>query len=201
MNKIIPTFILIGLIFTLFGCQKSESPFDSYDSFLNDENPEITIVFEDDSEIVIQLFPDIAPKTVSNFINLSEQDFYDNLTFHRVVKNFVMQGGDPLGDGTGGADNDIDGEFSRNGVTNDIPHVRGVISMARGRDYDSASSQFFLVHQDSKYLDGDYAAFGGIVEGFDVLDNFCNVKTDSNDKPIEDIIIKDIIVDTKGKSY
>ncbi len=137
----------------------------------------VEIEIADYGTISLELDADTAPISVTNFINLANDGFYDGLTFHRIIKDFMIQGGDPLGNGTGGADNNIKGEFKSNGVENDISHVRGVISMARSMDADSASSQFFIVHQDSTYLDGEYAAFGKVTEGIEIVDQICDNTT------------------------
>lgn len=126
---------------------------------------------------MVDLYPEIAPITVENFVKLAEDGFYDGLTFHRVMKGFMIQGGDPKGDSTGGAEETIKGEFSKNGVENPLSHKRGVVSMARSQMPDSASSQFFIVHEDSTYLDGEYAAFGCVTEGMDVVDKICEEAT------------------------
>lgn len=165
------------------------------------ENPVATLEIEDYGTIVLELYPDVAPITVANFIKLANSGFYDGLTFHRIIENFMIQGGDPKGDGTGGPGYAIKGEFSQNGVKNDISHVRGVISMARSSMPDSAGSQFFIVHQDSTYLDGQYAAFGRVTEGLDVLDKVATVDTYASDKPKKDVVIKSLTVDTKGVDY
>lgn len=142
-------------------------------------------------EIVIKLEPDIAPITVANFKKLVGEGFYDGLIFHRVINNFMIQGGDPKGTGMGGSDENIKGEFASNGVENSISHKRGVISMARnGYDMDSASSQFFIVHKDSTYLDGDYAAFGAVVYGIETVDKVAKVSTNGSDKPYKNVIIE-----------
>lgn len=133
----------------------------------------IEIEVEDFGMIKATLNEDVAPITVSNFVSLAKDGFYDGLTFHRVVEGFVIQGGDPEGNGTGGSGNQIKGEFSANGVENELSHTRGALSMARGQDYDSASSQFFIVQEDSTYLDGEYAAFGYVTEGMEVVDAIC----------------------------
>ena len=125
---------------------------------------------KDYGTITVELYPDIAPITVANFKKLINEKFYDGLTFHRIISGFMIQGGDPLGNGTGGSDENIKGEFANNGVSNNLSHTRGVISMARSQDMNSASSQFFIVHQDSTYLDGQYAAFGKVTEGMEVVD-------------------------------
>ena len=133
----------------------------------------VTIDVQDYGTISLELDADTAPISVTNFINLSKDGFYDGLTFHRIISGFMIQGGDPKGNGTGGSDQTIKGEFSENGVENDISHVRGTISMARANDPDSASSQFFIVHEDSTFLDGQYAAFGHVTDGMDVVDAIC----------------------------
>lgn len=131
-------------------------------------------------KIDLELDADVAPITVTNFINLVNDKFYDGLTFHRIIDGFMVQGGDPSGDGTGGSSKTIKGEFSDNGINNSISHVRGVISMARSNSYDSASSQFFIVHEDSTFLDGKYAAFGKVTSGMDVVDELAKVKVEDN---------------------
>lgn len=140
----------------------------------------VKINMKDYGTIEVELDADQAPITVTNFVNLAKDGFYDGLTFHRIISGFMIQGGDPKGNGTGGSDQTIKGEFSENGVENDISHVRGVISMARSKDPDSASSQFFIVHEDSLFLDGNYAAFGHVTEGMDVVDKICE------DTPVQD---------------
>lgn len=166
-----------------------------------DKNPVATIEMEDGGIIKIELYPETAPNTVRNFISLANDNFYDGLIFHRVIKGFMIQGGDPIGNGTGGPDYSIYGEFSNNNFENNIVHERGVISMARSRDMNSAGSQFFIMHADAPHLDGDYAAFGKVIEGMDVVDAIANTKTDSNDKPATDMKIKTITVDTFGVKY
>ena len=136
-------------------------------------NPVVTIVVKDYGTIVLELYPDVAPITVENFCTLAESGFYDGLTFHRVMKGFMIQGGDPNGNGSGGSGTNIKGEFAANGFENDLLHTRGVISMARATPYDSASSQFFIMHQDAPHLDGQYAAFGMVTSGMEVVDAIC----------------------------
>ena len=144
-------------------------------------------------KIVVELYGDTAPITVENFKKLVSEGFYDGLIFHRVIEDFMIQGGDPKGNGTGGSDKKIKGEFSANGVDNDLKHERGVISMARSSDsYDSASSQFFICHKTSEHLDGDYAAFGRVVYGMEVVDEIASVKTNINDKPLNKVIMKEV---------
>lgn len=137
------------------------------------EYPVATITMEDGGVIVLNLFPKVAPNTVANFIELANSGFYDGLTFHRVISGFMIQGGDPLGNGMGGSDQKIKGEFKANGVENSIAHDRGVLSMARAQAYDSASSQFFIMHAAAPYLDGQYAAFGSVISGIEVVDSIC----------------------------
>ena len=140
----------------------------------------VEIAVKDYGTIKVELDADIAPITVTNFVNLAKGGFYDGLTFHRIIDGFMIQGGDPLGNGTGGADENIKGEFAQNGVENSISHVRGTISMARSQEYDSASSQFFFVQSDSTYLDGQYAGFGTVTEGMEIVDKICQ------DIPVQD---------------
>lgn len=139
-----------------------------------------------------ELYPDVAPITVENFVKLVKENFYDGLIFHRVIKGFMIQGGDPTGTGMSGSDQKIKGEFLANGVVNNLKHTRGVLSMARSMDPNSASSQFFIMHQDAPHLDGQYAAFGKITDGIEVVDEIADSKTDFRDKPLEDQIIKTI---------
>ena len=156
------------------------------------EKIKFRIIMNNDKTMAGELYPDFAPKTVENFIKLVKNKFYDGLIFHRVIKGFMIQGGDPLGNGMGGSSEEIYGEFLSNGFKNDLKHERGVISMARASDPNSASSQFFIMHADASYLDGNYAAFGKIIEGLDVIDEIASVKTDFRDKPLVDQIIKKI---------
>ena len=137
------------------------------------QNPIVTFTLNNGKTIKAELYPDIAPNTVNNFLSLVNSGFYDGLTFHRIIEGFMMQGGDPNGNGTGGSSETIKGEFASNGVDNPLSHTRGAISMARAADPDSASSQFFIVHKDSTFLDGDYAVFGYVTEGMDIVDQIC----------------------------
>ena len=152
----------------------------------------VQIEMDNGGIIKLELYPDVAPITVENFVSLVKDGFYDGLTFHRVIKNFMIQGGDPTGTGMGGSDKTIKGEFSSNGVDNTLSHTRGTISMARSQKKDSASSQFFICHADATYLDGDYAAFGKVVEGMDVVDEIAGVKTNYNDKPLTAVVMKSV---------
>lgn len=165
------------------------------------ENPIVTIEMEDGKVMKAELYPEVAPNTVNNFISLIKKNFYDGIIFHRVINVFMIQGGDPEGRGMGGPGYQIRGEFSANGFKNDLKHERGVLSMARTMQEDSAGSQFFIMHQYSPHLDGQYAGFGKLIEGFDVLDEIANTKTGFGDKPVKDQIMKKVTVETFGKDY
>ena len=156
------------------------------------ENTKIVITMNDDSTMEAEFYPEYAPITVENFINLVNDKFYDGLIFHRVIAGFMIQGGDPTGTGMSGSGKNIEGEFLANGHVNNLKHTRGVLSMARAMDPNSASSQFFIMHQDAPHLDGNYAAFGKVTKGIEVVDKIASVKTDYRDKPVEDQIIKSI---------
>ena len=164
-------------------------------------NPIATITMENGGVMKLELYPEIAPNTVRNFIDLVKKEFYNGLIFHRVISGFMIQGGDPDGRGTGGPGYSIKGEFSGNGFPNDLKHARGVISMARSMRPDSAGSQFFIMHQDSPHLDGQYAAFGKLLEGEDVLDAIAATRTGWGDKPVEPQRMKTVTVDTFGVDY
>lgn len=165
-------------------------------------NPVVTIEMQNGKIIKAELYPDKAPNTVNNFISLIKSGFYDELTFHRIVKGFVIQGGDPAGMGYGGPGYCIKGEFSQNGFkANDIKHVRGVLSMARSTPYDSAGSQFFIMHENSAYLDGQYAGFGKVIEGMDVVDEIASVNADRQGYPSVPQIMKKVTVETFGVDY
>lgn len=155
----------------------------------------VTIKIKDGGTIRLELDASAAPETVKNFTELAEKGFYDGLTFHRVISGFMIQGGCPYGTGTGGSGKNIKGEFAANGVDNPIHHVRGVISMARAQNPNSASSQFFIMHKDALYLDGNYAAFGKVTEGMEEVDRIASVRTDSRDKPLEPVVIESITVE------
>ena len=154
------------------------------------ETKNILITMKNGDQIKAELYPEIAPETVENFLNLIEKKFYDGLTFHRVIKGFMIQGGCPIGNGTGGPGYTIHGEFASNGFKNDLKHTRGVLSMARAMDPDSASSQFFIMHEDAPHLDGQYAAFGHVVEGMDTVDQIASVRCDLRDKPLQPVVMK-----------
>lgn len=199
MNRIARNVILIllafGIVFAISGCKKEED-------FSNVENPVVTMEFEGFGVVEIELYPQIAPNTVKNFIHLIEKGFYDGLTIHRVKPGFVIQGGDPNGDGSGGPGYTIKGEFKLNGFDkNTLSHTQGVISMARRpNSYNSAGSQFFIMLGDHKYLDGEYAAFGKVINGMDVVYEIGAVETTA-DRPDEPVVIKKVTVDTKGHTY
>jgi len=165
------------------------------------KNPIVIITMEDGKQIKVELFPDIAPNTVKNFISLAEKGFYDGLIFHRVISGFMIQGGCPQGTGTGGPGYSIKGEFNMNGFKNDLKHTKGVISMARAMHPNSAGSQFFIMHKDAPHLDGQYAAFGKVIEGFEEVDRIANVETNHMDKPLEDQRMKKVEVELFGVEY
>lgn len=165
-------------------------------------NPIVTFNMENGASMKAELYPEKAPNTVNNFISLIRHKFYDGLTFHRVIEGFMIQGGDPAGNGTGGPGYTIKGEFRMNGFAqNDIKHLRGVLSMARSMMPDSAGSQFFIMHENASHLDGQYAAFGKIIEGMDVVDAIASVPTDMRDKPLEPQIIQSVTVECFGEEY
>ena len=215
MKRFIKVSIAIMLMIPalLIGCGNSSVSNDSNSKSITDESTEdnstestenlpiATIEVEGYGIIKAELYPEIAPNTVNNFIYLANSGFYDNLTFHRVIKDFMIQGGDPNGNGTGGPGYSIEGEFTSNGIANSLKHTEGVLSMARAQDPNSAGSQFFIMTKAASHLDGEYASFGKVINGMDVGHEIENVKTGSNDKPKEDIVIKSINVDTKGVDY
>ena len=164
-------------------------------------NPIVTFEMENGDVIKAELYPEIAPNTVNNFISLVKKGFYDGLIFHRVIPDFMIQGGDPQGKGVGGPGYCIKGEFSQNGFKNELLHARGVLSMARTMAPNSAGSQFFIMHEDSPHLDGGYAAFGKLIEGIEVVDKICSVRTDWNDKPRIPQVMKKVTVETFGVDY
>lgn len=163
--------------------------------------PTATITVKDFGDIIVELDPTAAPNTVKNFMSLSNEGFYDGLIFHRIISGFMIQGGDPKGDGTGDPGYGIKGEFASNGVENPIKHVKGVISMARSAEPDSAGSQFFIMHADADYLDGEYAAFGRVISGLDIVDKIAAVKTAAGDRPETDVVIEKITLDAKGFDF
>lgn len=165
------------------------------------QNPIVTITMANDDQIKCELYPEIAPQSVNNFISLIQKNFYDGLIFHRVIKGFMIQGGCPDGIGTGGPGYRIKGEFAQNGFKNDLKHTAGVLSMARSMMPNSAGSQFFIMHKTSPHLDGGYAAFGKVTEGMDVVNKIAETRTDWGDRPIEEQKIKTMTVETFGETY
>lgn len=165
-------------------------------------NPIVTIEMENGKKIKLELYPEKAPNTVNNFISLAESGFYDGLIFHRTISGFMIQGGDPAGTGTGGPGYTIKGEFAINGFTkNDLKHIKGVISMARAQDYNSAGSQFFIMHDNASYLDGQYAAFGKVFSGMEVVDEIATSKTVYPDRPVNPPVMKKVTVETFGVKF
>ena len=213
MKKILLTLITIVTLFSLTGCgveedllgisydiDGNEATLDQYDT----ENPVIAMYIENYGSIVMELYPDVAPNTVNNFISLVKSGFYDDNTFHRLVNDFVLQGGDPNGNGTGGPGYTIKGEFSENGFENDLKHERWVVSMARSQDYDSAGSQFFIMLGDAENLDGEYAAFGRVIDGKDNINRIVRnegISDPNSGKLTHNLTINKAIVDLKGKEY
>lgn len=193
-KKLLSLITISTMIFSLAACSSNNS------NQTEDEPPVITqsgvnatITMEDGEEILLELYPDKAQNTVTNFVSLANKGFYDGLIFHRVIPGFMIQGGDPEGTGTGGPGYSIAGEFSSNGFsTNDLVHSRGVISMARSGDPDSAGSQFFIMHEDSQHLDGEYAAFGKVLSGMETVNKIASTETDAGDKPLTEQKIKTI---------
>ena len=164
-------------------------------------NPIVTIIMTDGSVMKAELYPEVAPNTVNNFISLVKKGFYDGLVFHRVIRGFMIQGGDPQGTGMGGPGYSIKGEFTYNGFSNDLKHTPGVLSMARAMDPNSAGSLFFIMHETSPHLDGQYAAFGKVTDGLDVVNKIAEVPTDYSDRPLEPQMIQNMTVDTFGVEY
>ena len=165
------------------------------------KNPIVTIEMNDGQIIKAELYPEIAPNTVNNFVTLINSGYYNGICFHRVISGFMIQGGDPKGTGTGGPGYCIKGEFTNNGFKNDLKHTRGVLSMARTMMPNSAGSQFFIMHEDAPYLDNQYASFGKVIEGIEVVDSIANCETDWSDRPVEEKIMKKVTVDTFGVEY
>ena len=164
-------------------------------------NPVVTITMENGDVITAELYPDVAPNTVNNFISLINKGFYNNLIFHRGIEGFMLQGGCPMGMGYGGPGSAIKGEFSGNGFKNDLKHTRGVLSMARSMAPNSAGSQFFIMHKNSPHLDGGYAAFGKVIEGMEVVNKIAETNTDYSDRPLTPQIMKTVTVETFGETY
>lgn len=200
-------FIFSALLLVLAGCGQDEAQNDDLEfggvGIPNEEtsHPIATIELNNGKKIVLELYPEVAPNTVNNFISLANSGFYDGTIFHRVIPNFMIQGGDPDGTGAGGPGYSIKGEFTSNGVKNHLLHTRGVISMARSNDLDSAGSQFFIVQADSEHLDNIYAAFGKVTEGMDVVDEIASLETGENDRPVNPPVMTKVTVDTLGVDY
>lgn len=165
------------------------------------QNPVVTIKLNTGKEIKVELYPELAPNTVNNFISLVNSNYYDGLIFHRVIQGFMIQGGCPEGSGMGGPGYSIKGEFSSNGFKNDLMHTAGVISMARSQMPNSAGSQFFIMHKDSPHLDGSYAAFGKVIEGMDVVDEIATTQTDYSDRPATNQVMEQVTVELFGETY
>ena len=188
---------MLGISYDIEG---NETSLDKYDT----ENPVVAMYIENYGSVVIELYPEIAPNTVNNFISLTKSGFYDNNTFHRLVPGFVLQGGDPDGIGSGGPDYTIKGEFSENGFENNLKHEKGIVSMARGTENDSAGSQFFIVLEKTEYLDGKYAAFGKVIDGFENVERIAKneaIADTSTGKLRSNLKLKKTIIDLKGKTY
>ena len=205
LKRIIIGVLSLALLFAM-GCAAKETEKEKTDMENNNQHPIATITMEDGETIVLELYPEVAPISVANFISLANSGFYDGVIFHRVIPGFMIQGGDPTGTGRGGPDYRIKGEFSNNHFKNDLSHARGVVSMARQGNpylpasaYNTAGSQFFICHADAKFLDGDYAAFGVVTEGMDVVDRIASAPTDASDKPLTDQVMKTVRVDTFGQ--
>ncbi|MFJ7954403.1 peptidylprolyl isomerase [Lysinibacillus sp. NPDC096418] len=206
-------FSLMAVAFVLTGCGTStesgksegepakESEEKADYSTAVKENPIVTITMNNDEKIIVELEPSTAPNTVANFISLVEDGYYDGLIFHRVIPGFMIQGGDPSGNGSGGPGYSIEGEFTKNGFENNLKHERGVISMARTNDPNSAGSQFFIMVEEAGSLDEEYAAFGKVIEGMETVDAIVAAERDGADKPLEDQQMKKVEVDTKGFDY
>lgn len=206
-KKLVKVLGLLLVMMLIVACQsESKEPKQEKSSSSNSteketetgDNPVVTITMENGGTITAELYPEIAPNTVNNFIALIEDGFYDELIFHRVIPGFMIQGGDPEGNGTGGPGYSIAGEFNANDFDNPLAHERGVLSMARSGDPDSAGSQFFVMTETSPHLDGDYAAFGKVTDGMDVVDEIVNTERDAMDKPLEDQVIQSMTVTLNG---
>ncbi|APC48857.1 peptidylprolyl isomerase [Virgibacillus halodenitrificans] len=210
--RLFTKLFIVVILFTIIlsGCgtqedssKENEQKADQKTDYPHDvkENPIVTITMENDETIKAELYPEKAPTTVANFISLIQDGFYDGLIFHRVIPEFMIQGGDPEGIGTGGPGYSIDGEFNSNGFDNNLKHERGTLSMARSQDPDSAGSQFFIMVNESPHLDGDYAAFGKVNEGMETVDKIVNTERNEADKPLNEQKMKKVEVDTKGYNY
>jgi peptidyl-prolyl cis-trans isomerase B (cyclophilin B) len=199
---LVATLFLFSLVLTACGTsEQPETEIGNDNAATTDEKPIVTMTMESGEVIKLELYPEVAPNTVANFVSLIEQNYYDGLIFHRVIPGFMIQGGDPSGNGTGGPGYSIPGEFTGNGFTNDLSHTKGVLSMARTQDPNSAGSQFFIMAEDNPGLDGQYAAFGKVLEGIEVVETIVSVERDNMDKPLEDQKIKTMTVDTFGVDF
>jgi len=191
--------ILIIAVLSACGSDNQEGKLPTFED--TDAVPVVTMTMEGGGEVAIELYPNVARNTVNNFISLVEDGFYDGLTFHRIIPEFMIQGGDPEGTGIGGPGYSIVGEFANNDFENDLKHERGVLSMARSQDNDSAGSQFFIMVEDSSHLDGDYAAFGKVIEGMEIVDEIAHAERNSHDQPIEKQVIETMTVDLDGYEF
>ena len=200
-SKCMKILSLLLVVMTLVGCKSTPKELIIPEVEEPEVLPLVTMEIKDFGVIQAELYPHIAPNTVNNFISLINKGFYNGITIHRIEKGFVLQGGDPTGTGAGGPGYSIAGEFTDNGFKNDLAHTEGVLSMARTQDKDSAGSQFFIVTKDAPHLDGQYASFGKVIKGMDVVHKIENVQTDANDKPVNNVVIESIKVDTKGVDY
>ncbi|SDB89681.1 peptidyl-prolyl cis-trans isomerase B (cyclophilin B) [Pelagirhabdus alkalitolerans] len=212
IKNILYVLILLLAISYMSGCEQSDTYQDVYSDESEEsreshdfsdvtENPIATIELANEKTVDIELYPEKAPNTVANFISLIESEFYDGLNFHRTIPGLLIQGGDPYGNGLGGPDYSIEGEFDHNGFDNPITHERGVISMARSQSFNSAGSQFFITLSHEPDFDGQYAGFGQVIDGIEHVDTIANSKTDNSDNPINEVIIERMTIDTKGYVY
>ena len=197
MNMSILSVVLSAVIMFSTGCGTANKE----EEFKVTQNPIVTIEMENGDVIKAELYYDVAPNSVKNFISLANKGYYDGIIFHRVIPTFMIQGGDPTGTGTGGPGYSIKGEFSANGFENNLKHTRGVLSMARSQMMDSAGSQFFIMHQDSPHLDGQYAAFGKVIEGIEAVDAIVGTDTNPQDRPLQEQKMKKVTVETFGVEF
>ena len=195
MKKILLIIMAVAICFSLVSCKGDDDNMNYPFEIIESKEPiSVTMEINEFGTIELELYPEIAPITVSNFVHLAKEGFYDGLIFHRIIEGFMIQGGDPQGTGMGGPGHQIKGEFSSNGVKNDLKHTKGLISMARSQMPDSAGSQFFIMHEDAPHLDGSYAAFGKVTSGIEVVDAIATVPTDPSDRPLNEVKIKSIKV-------
>ena len=201
LAAVLVIILALSGVFAIIKNRPSKAPAPEEYTLTNEKNPVAMLEMEDLGFIVMELYPDVAPNTVANFISLANSGYYDGLIFHRVIPGFMIQGGDPAGTGMGGPGYSIKDEFTNAGFINNLSHERGVLSMARSSLPDSAGSQFFIMHQDTPGLDGNYAAFGKVVYGMEAVDAIATTPTNESDRPLTDRVIKSIRVDTKGETY